>query len=80
MSKNRDVLHSVIYDELCFNITSEKSRNMFLDVVKEVEQEGADSVILGCTEVGMLLNKDNVSLPVYDSVEVHCKSIFNAIL
>ena len=53
---------------------------MFLDIVKEVEQEGADSVILGCTEVGMLLNKDNVSLPVYDSMEEHCKSIFNAIL
>ena len=78
--ESRDILHSVIYDELCFNVTSEKSRNMFLDIVKEVEQEGADSVILGFTEVGMLLNKDNVSLPVYDSVEEHCKSIFNAIL
>jgi len=78
--ESRDILHSVIYDELCLNITSEKSRNNFLDIVKEVEQEGADSVILGCTEVGMLLNEDNVSLPVYDTVELHCKSIFNAIL
>ena len=78
--ESRDILHSVIYDELCLNITSEKSRNNFLDIVKEVEQEGADSVILGCTEVGMLLNEDNVSLPVYDTVELHCKSIFNSIL
>jgi len=78
--ESRDILHSVIYDELCLNITSEKSRSKFLDIVKEVEQEGADSVILGCTEVGMLLNEDNVSLPVYDTVELHCKSIFNAIL
>ena len=78
--ESRDILHSVIYDELCLNITSEKSRNKFLDIVKEVEQEGADSVILGCTEVGMLLNEDNVSLPVYDTVELHCKSIFRSIL
>ena len=78
--ESRNILHSVIYDELCFNITSEKSRNKFLDIVQEVEQEGADSVILGCTEVGMLLNEDNVSIPVYDTVELHCKSIFRSIL
>ena len=78
--ESRHLLHSVIYDELCFNITSDKSRNKFLDIVQEVEQEGADSVILGCTEVGLLLNKDNVSLPVYDTVELHCKSIFRSIL
>ena len=78
--ESRDILHSVIYDELCLNITSEKSRNNFLDIVKEVEQKGADSVILGCTEVGMLLNEDNVSIPVYDTVELHCKSIFRSIL
>ena len=80
IDESRNILHSVIYDELCFNITSEKSRNKFLDIVQEVEQEGADSVILGCTEVGMLLNEDNVSIPVYDTVELHCKSIFRSIL
>jgi len=78
--ESRNILHSVIYEELCFNVISEKSKNKFLDIVQEVENEGADSVILGCTEVGMLLNKDNVSLPVYDTVEEHCKSIFNSIL
>lgn len=78
--ESRDILHSVIYDELCFNIKSEKSKNKFLNIVQEVKNKGADSVILGCTEVGMLLNKENVSSPVYDSVEEHCKSIFNTIL
>ena len=76
---SREILHSVIYDELCFNVTSATSRDKFVDIAIEVQNNGADSVILGCTEVGMLLNKENVTLPVYDTVEIHCKDIFNSI-
>ena len=78
--KSREILHSVIYDELCFNIITDASRDKFVDIAVDVENNGADSVILGCTEVGMLLNKENVTLPVYDTVEVHCKDIFNSII
>ena len=77
---SREILHSVIYDELCFNLTSATSRDKFVDIAIEVQNKGADSVILGCTEVGMLLNKENVSLPVYDTVEIHCNDIFNSII
>ncbi len=78
--ESREILHTIIYDELCFNVTTEESRQKFIDISNEVSKEGADSIILGCTEVGMLLNSDNVNLPVYDTVKVHCKEIFNSIL
>ena len=80
IEKSREILHSVIYDELCFNVITDSSRNKFEDIALEVQNNGADSVILGCTEVGMLLNRENVSLPVYDTVQVHCKDIFNSII
>ena len=78
--ESRDILHTIIYDELCFNVTTEESRDKFIAISQEVENAGADSVILGCTEVGMLLNDENINLPVYDTVKVHCKEIFNYIL
>ena len=78
--KSREILHSVIYDELCFNVKTDKSRDKFVDIALEVQDNGSDSVILGCTEVGMLLNTENVKLPVYDTVKVHCKDIFNTII
>ena len=80
IEKSREILHSVIYDELCFNVITDSSRDKFLNIALEVQNNGADSVILGCTEVGMLLNKENVSLPVYDTVQVHCIDIFNSII
>lgn len=78
--ESREILHSVIYDELCFNVTTDESRDKFVDISNEVNNQGADSIILGCTEVGMLLNNENVNLPVYDTVQVHCNEIFTAIL
>ena len=78
--ESREILHSVIYDELCFNVKTDFSRDKFINIALEVQNNGADSVILGCTEVGMLLNTENVKLPVYDTVEVHCKDIFNSII
>tara|TARA_A100001035_G_scaffold86510_1_gene67167 strand:+ start:661 stop:1347 length:687 start_codon:yes stop_codon:yes gene_type:complete len=78
--ESREILHSVIYDELCFNVKTDLSRDKFINIALEVQNNGADSVILGCTEVGMLLNTENVKLPVYDTVEVHCIDIFNSII
>lgn len=78
--ESRDTLHTIIYGELCFNVTTEESRDKFITISQDVENAGADSVILGCTEVGMLLNDENINLPVYDTVKVHCKEIFNSIL
>ena len=79
-NEDRDVLHSIIYDELCFNILKDESRKHFIQIVENVKLLGADSIILGCTEVGLLLNSENSSLPVFDTVELHCEAIIQNIL
>ena len=76
--KQRDTLHKIIYDELCFNNIIETSRDLFIEIVDSVKSVEADSVILGCTEVGLLLNQDNSSLPVFDTVQIHCEKIINS--
>ena len=73
--QQRDTLHKIIYDELCFNNINESSRDIFREIVDSVKSLEADSVILGCTEVGLLLNQDNSSLPVFDTVQIHCEKI-----
>ena len=73
--QQRDTLHKIIYDELCFNNINESSRDIFKEIVDSVKSLEADSVILGCTEVGLLLNQDNSSLPVFDTVQIHCEKI-----
>ena len=76
--QQRDTLHKIIYEELCFNKINESSKELFIEIVDSVKDSGADSVILGCTEVGLLLNQNNSSLPVFDTVQIHCQKIINS--
>ena len=71
---SRQVIHDIIYGELCLNVRKEASRVVFEDIVRELSVKGADSVILGCTEVCLLLNQDNVDVPVFDTTSIHCEA------
>ncbi len=61
---DRAETHRIIYDELCKDITTETSRSAYVDIASRLVSAGADALILGCTEVGMLLNPTNVTVPV----------------
>ena len=63
--------HAIIYDELCRGIISENSRNRFVEIAERLVKRGADSLILGCTEVTLLLGQDNVTVPVFDTARIH---------
>ncbi|MGB3626581.1 MAG: amino acid racemase [Henriciella sp.] len=65
-------IHAIIFDELVNGIATDESRNAYLDIVARHADAGADSVILGCTEIGMLLSSANSPLPVYDTALIHC--------
>ena len=67
----RTVIHDVIYDELCQGIVNEASRNRYRDIVARHVSDAADGVIFGCTEVGLLLSPEDVSVPVFDTTELH---------
>lgn len=69
---DRAATHRIIYEELCKDIITKQSEAEYIEIASHLRDAGADSLILGCTEVGMLLNKGNVSVPVFDTTLVHC--------
>lgn len=76
----RDLVHRVIYEELCLGVVREESRTAYLGVVEGLRREGADGVILGCTEVGMLIGPGDVDLPVLDTTRLHVEAVMDAAL
>ena len=79
-STEQDVINDIIFEELCKNIATAESEAVYLDILKRLKGKGADSVILGCTEVCLLLNADNTGVPVYDTTQIHCQAALRAAL
>ena len=70
-AKAREAVHAIIFNELCQGIVSDQSRRALHDIISSARDEGADSVILGCTEIGLLLEGLDAPLPLLDSTELH---------
>jgi aspartate racemase len=68
---DRMIVHDVIFNELCQGIVREESRQLYIDIVVRGQAAGADSVILGCTEIGLLLSPQDIALPAFDSTLLH---------
>jgi aspartate racemase len=68
---DRTVIHDIIFDELCQGIVRDASRKLYLDIIARGKARGADSVILGCTEICLLVGPEHVDLPVFDSTLLH---------
>jgi aspartate racemase len=68
---DREFVHDVIYTELCRGVVSQVSRTGFQRVVSELASKGAQAVILGCTEIGLLLRPADVSIPLFDTTFLH---------
>ncbi|SCW65471.1 aspartate racemase [Rhizobium mongolense subsp. loessense] len=77
---DRAETHRIIYDELCRDVVREESRLTYELIAQRLIDRGCDCLVLGCTEVGMLLNQDNVGVPVFDTTLVHCKAALQAAL
>lgn len=68
---DRALVHRVIYDELVHDVVREDSRAAYLEVVDRLAAAGAGAVVLGCTEIGLLLAPGDGSLPLYDTTALH---------
>jgi aspartate racemase len=69
---DRELVHQVIFNELCLGQIRGASREAFSKVVERLESSGAEAMILGCTEIGLLIGPQDVSLPVFDTTRCHC--------
>jgi aspartate racemase len=68
---DRTAVHDIIFDELCQGIVRDASQRQYLDVVARGRASGADGVILGCTEIGLLIGPQHIDLPTFDSTLLH---------
>ena len=70
----RALVHGVIYDELCLGNVRDKSRRAFQQVVHDLVAREVQGVILGCTEIGLLLHPDDASVPLFDTATIHAEA------
>ena len=70
----RQYVHDVIYKELCLGIIQQNSKNRFKTIIDNLSKRGAEAVILGCTEIPLLINQKNVSVPLFDTTRIHAES------
>jgi aspartate racemase len=71
---DRDLVHRVIYDELCQGKVVDSSRQAYVEVLGRLARRGAEAVIFGCTEIGLLLAERDSPLPVYDTTLLHVRA------
>ena len=73
-SEQMEIVHRVIYDELCAGIIKPDSRQKYADIIGNLVAEGAGGVILGCTEIGLLVKPADSSVPLFDTTEIHARA------
>ena len=71
--KDRDIVHRVIYEELCLGKINDDSRAAFLRIIEDLRAQGAEGVIEGCTEIGLLVQQDHTDVPLYDTTKIHAR-------
>jgi len=78
--EDRESVHSVIYEELCLGTLRDSSRQVFLQIIKDLIDRGAEGIILGCTEIPLLIQQKDISVPVFDTTQIHAESaVFKAL-
>ena len=66
-----EAVNWVIYEELCRGIISDESRKQYVKIIENLKEKGAQGVILGCTEIGLLVKQEDSPLPVFDTTAIH---------
>ncbi|NMM63445.1 aspartate/glutamate racemase family protein [Clostridium sp. P21] len=71
---DRNIIHEIIYNELCKGIINKSSKERYKKIIKNLELSGAEGVILGCTEIPLLIKQEDVDIPVFDTTTIHAIS------
>lgn len=70
-SAEREIVHRVIYQELCLGKVLPGSKAQYLEIIQRMIDRGAEGIVLGCTEIGLLLQQADVSVPLFDTMHIH---------
>ncbi|BEV72117.1 MULTISPECIES: aspartate/glutamate racemase family protein [unclassified Paludibacterium] len=71
---DREDVHRIIYEELCQGILREDSRQLYGQIMARLQQQGAQAIVLGCTEIGLLIKQADSALPVFDTTVLHAEA------
>jgi len=71
---DRDIVHQVIYQQLCLGDIRDESRQQYLRIIDSLAAQGAEAVILGCTEIGLLVSQDDTPVPLVDTTLIHAQA------
>jgi aspartate racemase len=79
-AEDRDVVHRIIYDELCKGIVTEKARRAYQAVMARLVDRGAEGIVLGCTEIELLITGADSPVPVFPTTRIHVEAAVDAAL
>ena len=73
-SEDMEIIHRIIYDELCAGVIQPDSKQQYADIIQRLAKEGAEGIILGCTEIGLLVKQEDSPVPLFDTTEIHARA------
>lgn len=73
-AQGRAKVHDIIYQELCLGEIRDESRKIYLEVIDNLREQGCEAIILGCTEIGMLVKQADTDIKLYDTTEIHAQA------
>lgn len=73
-AQEREIVHRVIYDELVIGEIRQHSKEQYIGIIEQMVDEGAEGVILGCTEIGLLIHKQDSQVPLFDTTRIHAEA------
>lgn len=77
---DRSIVHDVIYDELCRGVVRDASRDRYRRIMDDLVTDGAEAIILGCTEIGLLVTAQDARVPLFDTTALHAAAAVEAAL
>lgn len=70
---DRDIVHQVIYNELCLGEVNANSRDDYLRIIDDLSRSGAEAIVEGCTEIGLLVKQEHTKAPLFDTTRIHAE-------
>lgn len=71
--EDRDIVHHIIYKELCLGNIKDASKKEYVRIIERMVEDGIEGVILGCTEIPLLVKQEDVSIPIFDTTTIHAE-------
>jgi aspartate racemase len=74
--EERDIIHAIIYKELSVGVMKPVSKEKYVNIINRLIKSGVEGVILGCTEIPLLIQQEDVAVPIFDTTEIHATAAF----